>query len=164
MHLVIDGYNLLHTVPELAAAEHRGKGRDALAAALRLYREQKGHRITLVFDGGPRGRASLSGVPVVFSGGERSADQVIAEMAARHGPGITVVTADRELAARCQAQGSEVIASWEFAPRLMRAAMDGGPKDLEEDEPGWNFTTRKKGPSRRLPRRLRRRLRRLEEL
>jgi hypothetical protein len=165
LHLVIDGYNLLHSLPELAPARRRGQGVDALAAALRRYRAKKGHRCTLVLDGGPEAgvsRASLSGVPVVYAGAEGQADDVIAEMAGRHGPGLTVVTDDRELAGRCQASGSEVAPAWEFGARLLETALgwepDGG------GDPGWDFTTKKKGPAKRLPKSRRRRARRLNRL
>ncbi len=165
MHLVIDGYNLLGASPELAGLPG-DQGRDALMTALKLYRDKKRHRLTVVFDGGPDGepsRATMAGVPVLFSGGERSADDVIAGLAARHGPGITVVTDDRELAGRCAGAGSEVIASWEFAG-LMMATAQGGGAGPEAAEEGWDFTTRKKGPAKRLPKKKRRRARRLGKL
>ncbi len=168
MHLVIDGYNLLHSTPELAPATARGQGRAALLAALKLYRQKRRHKLTVVFDGGPQAepsRGSESGVPVVNSGSGQSADEVIADLAARHGPGITVITDDRELARRCQAAGSEVIASWEFAGRLMAAAqgkLEG--LEAEDEEGGWDFTTKKKGPAKRLPKSLRRKARRLAKL
>jgi predicted RNA-binding protein with PIN domain len=148
MHLVIDGYNLLHNTPELALAQNKGQGRAALLKALKIYRDRRRHKLTVVFDGGPDAapsRASESGVPVVYSGAEQSADDVIAEMSAKHGPGVTVITDDRELTQRCMAKGSEVIASWEFAVRLMEAAQ-GKVEGLEppSDESGWDFTTKRK--------------------
>jgi len=167
MKLLIDGYNLMHASSDFLAAWDKGAGREALAAALKLYRGQKKHHITLVFDGGPDPeptRASLSGVPVVFAGTRRSADDLIAEMACRQGAGLTVITDDRELAGRCRRHGSEVIGSREFAPLLLEAVMGSGPEGLEEEDEGWDFSTRKKGPSRRLPKSQRRALRRRARL
>lgn len=166
MHLVIDGYNLLGASPELAGLPGQ-EGRDALMSALKLYRDKKRHRVTVVFDGGPDGQptsASISGVPALFSGAERSADDVIADLAGRHGPGITVVTDDRELAGRCAAAGSEVVASWEFAGLMMSTATGSGPAASESGEGGWDFTTKKKGPQKRLPKKRRRRARRIDRL
>lgn len=168
MHLVIDGYNLLHNTPELALARGKGQGRAALLKALKIYRAKRGHRLTVVFDGGPDAapsRGSQSGVPVVYSGAEQSADDLIADLAAKHGPGVTVISDDRELAQRCISKGSEVIASWEFAVRLMEAAQ-GKVEGLEpsQEEAGWDFTTKKKGPSKRLPKGKRRKARKIKKL
>lgn len=166
MHLVIDGYNLIHNCLELLTAHEQGQGRAALAAALRLYRQKKSHRVTVVFDGGPEHqttRATLDGVPVVYAGGERSADEVIVEMARQGGPGLTVVTCDRALADSCRRLGAGVVEADTFAGRLMATAQ-GGAGEAAGDDEGWNFSTRKKGPSRREPKARRRQSRRLEKL
>ncbi len=167
MHLVIDGYNLLHAVPEFAEAEARGRGREALLTALNLYRRKKRHRLTVVLDGGPQEGASRGGeqgIPLIFSGARASADDVIADLAAQKGPGITVITDDRELAGRCRSRGAAVIASWEFAGRLMDAALGAGQAAGDREDSGWDFTTKKKGPSRRLPKSRRGKARRLRRL
>ncbi len=168
MHLLLDGYNLLHNTPELAPALARGQGRAALLKALQLYRAKRRHRLTVVFDGGPGeapSRGSESGVPVIYSGTGGSADDVIAEISAKHGPGVTVITDDRELAQRCISNGSEVIASWEFAARLMEAAQ-GKVEGLEPhgEDAGWDFTTKKKGPAKRLPKSKRRKADKIKKL
>ncbi len=163
MHLVIDGYNLLHRLPEFSGPQ----GRRALLLALKLYRDKKKHKLTVVFDGGPDAqptRASEQGIPIINSGGEKSADDVIAGMAGRHGPGLTVVTDDRELAQRCQKHGSQVIACWEFSQPLLSSALGSDILDYDQEDQGWNFSTRKKGPSRRLPKKKRRKARRLQRL
>lgn len=165
MQLIIDGYNLIGASPEFQQAEARGEGRKALITALRLYRKHKHHKITLVFDGGisPAGeRTSQEGIPVLFSGSEKSADDVVASLARKLGAGATVITSDRELAGRCRAAGAEVIDSPTFADRLLLAAWDGG-LDEDEDE-GWDFTTKKKGPAKRQPKARRRKNRRLGRL
>jgi len=162
MRLVIDGYNLIHTVPELAFASENGQGREALMEALRLYRKKRPHKVKVVFDGGiePGGaKDRLAGTPVSFSGAERSADDVIAALAAKEGNGITVVTSDRELAGRCRAHGAVVISSEEFGGRLLEVAL-GLPPTGEGGEDGWDFTTKKKGPAKRLPKTQRKKARR----
>lgn len=162
MHLVIDGYNLIHHCPELAMASEQGQGREALLEALRLYRQRRPHRITVVFDGGvePGGqRTSLAGIPVVFSGSERSADDVIAGLAQQGGSGLTVITADRELAGRCRRHGAVVLDSAEFGGRLLEVAWGAAPEASTEQE-GWDFSTKKKGPAKRLPKAQRKKARR----
>ena len=121
MHLLIDGYNLLHATPEFASALQSGQGPAVLTLALKLYRQYKSHKITVVLDGGPQpqeSRASLNGVPVIYAGQEQSADDVIARLASRHQAGVTVISDDRELGERCKAFGSEVVGSSEFSGRL----------------------------------------------
>ena len=167
MRLLIDGYNLIHAGGGLFEAGANGEQREALAETLRIYRKKRPHKITVVFDGGmdPSGsRSILKGVPVVFSGSARSADDVIAEMAASGGSGLTVITDDRELGGRCRRHGAEVIGSGQFISKLMEAALDAGFAPDGEGEDTWDFTTRKKGPSRRAPKARRRKQRRFSRL
>lgn len=162
MRLVIDGYNLIHAVPELAFASDQGQGREALIEALRLYRKRRPHKISVIFDGGlePGGTATrAAGVPVKFSGADRSADDVIAGIAAHEGNGLTVVTSDRELAGRCRVHGAVVISSEEFGNRLLDVAL-GMPGGGEAENEGWDFSTKKKGPAKRLPKGKRKKARR----
>ena len=167
MRLIIDGYNLILTVPELAFASDKGQGREALMEALRLYRKKRPqNKVRVVFDGGlsPAGdKEHLAGTPVRYSGSERSADDVIAALAAKEGNGITVVTSDRELAGRCQVHGAVVISSEEFGNRLLEVAL-GLPPTGEGGDDGWDFTTKKRGPAKRLPKAQRKKARRKNRL
>lgn len=150
MRLVIDGYNLIHTVPELAFASENGQGREALMEALRLYRKKRPHKVKVVFDGGiePGGaKDRLAGTPVSFSGAERSADDVIAALAAKEGNGITVVTSDRELAGRCRAHGAVVISSEEFGGRLLEVALGLPPPERAGKMVGTSPPKREGPPS-----------------
>jgi predicted RNA-binding protein with PIN domain len=57
MHLIIDGYNLLHVgrlLTQLSSIELQ-RERDRLIVQLSSYRELKGCEITVVFDGGQAG-------------------------------------------------------------------------------------------------------------
>lgn len=166
MHLVIDGYNLIHATPELMMAGGEDGGRRALAMALSRYRQRRSHRITLVLDGGntPHAeRTTLHGVSTVYSGWDQTADQVITNLAAKQGTGLTVITDDRELAGLCRRHGAEVISSAEFGEKLMQVAYHGETGDGGGEE-GWDFTTKKKGPSHRLPKAKRRKKRRIDRL
>ena len=167
MRLIIDGYNLIHAGGGLFEFGVDGDERKALAETLRLYRKKKSHKITVVFDGGldPAGsRSIMKGIPVVYSGSTRSADDVIAKMAASGGPGLTVITDDRELATRCRHHGAEIIGSSQFLAKLVETALDAGCDDLGGEDEAWDFTTRKKGPSKRAPKARRRRQRRISRL
>ncbi len=169
MHLVIDGYNLIHQSPELEMAEAMGQGVDALATALNLYRKKKQHKITLVLDGGPdqnTSRHAVQGIPVVMSGTGRTADDVIADMASHHGQGLTVVTNDRELQGRCQGHGSHVVDASDFAQRMMEVVMTQGLEEFADPghDDGWDFSTKKKGPSKKLSKAKRKKRRALDQL
>jgi hypothetical protein len=54
--------------------------------------------------------------------------------------------------------------SHEFSRRLLEAAMDMAPMDMDDDDQGWDFTTRKKGPSRREPKSKRRKNKRFNKI
>lgn len=161
MRILIDGFNLIHASHDFAQAHANGGGQEALLAALKIYRQRKGHQVTVVFDGGPDmqpTRSTRHQIPVIHSGGGQSADDVIAGMAAKNGAALTVVTDDRELQARCQGAGAQVVGSGEFAFVLLETAFGPGAAD-DDDEGGWDFNTKKKGPSRRLPKAKRRKKR-----
>lgn len=179
VHLVIDGYNLIGA--SLGLTGRAGPGRPsmeeerrALVERLALYRRKRpGLRITVVFDAGragglSRSRRMDSGIEVLFSRGGEEADEVIAEMARAAGASLTVVSSDREVARSARSAGSVVLGSGEFHA-LLEEALYGGSEGLEpgDDDDGdleKGPSTRKKGPSRRLPRHLRSKKRRLKKL
>ncbi|UCF31007.1 MAG: NYN domain-containing protein [bacterium] len=111
MRILIDGYNLIRHVPELAALERKDleEGRDHLVRELAVYQASRGHRIWVVFDAG--GSYHLGdrsekdrGVRVIYSGQGRSADEVIAGLCREHRADL-VVTADRDLSGRAEREG-----------------------------------------------------------
>jgi hypothetical protein len=144
IHWFIDGNNLLHLLPEVKWAPSTAS---ALAAALKPYRDAKGLVMTIFFDGGDAAKNSrLSGIPVVYAGPEKSADEIILERIKKHpGGNVGLVSNDAALTAAASALGARCVSAFAFAGRLGQ-----GPSPKEER--GWNFTTVKKGPSRRLPR------------
>lgn len=100
MIIVIDGYNLLRAV------FYREKGkllrqRAQLISLLSSYREDKGHEIVLVFDGGHATHALREvhgGVTVIFSGQKRSADDWIIEYIDRtDNQEVMLITRDRQI-------------------------------------------------------------------
>ncbi len=163
LHIIIDGYNLIRQSGSLNMLDARDiqLGRDALLENLKEYKKIKRHRITVVFDGSnapplSRGRDRVKGVDVVFSRRGELADAVIKRMVARERERAVVVSSDREVADFAASCAAAVIGSPEFEEKLAMAAYMNAKGLEEEDEGGWKPTTKKKGPSRRLPRRKRR--------
>ncbi|MCX8007001.1 MAG: NYN domain-containing protein [Coriobacteriia bacterium] len=107
MRFVVDGYNVAMSDPATAGLS----AEDQRAALLRRLAARGAGLlgagpVTVVFDGRSDGRDVVpGGVQVRFSG-DRAADDVVHELA---GPTVTVVTSDRELAARCEARGARVL-------------------------------------------------------
>jgi predicted RNA-binding protein with PIN domain len=90
VRILVDGYSLLHSWPELAsgAARHSERARDALVEQLQQYQDACGTPVTVFFDGqGARGRRpknpSRDAVEVLFSGTGQTADDLIERAAHR---------------------------------------------------------------------------------
>ena len=82
MPVVIDGYNLLHTARGVEGCSHLG--RRQLCEMVAGWSHRTGEPALLVFDGAQPSEALASqlhaeGVDVVYSGADRSADEVIGE-------------------------------------------------------------------------------------
>ena len=127
---------------------------------LAAYKKIKPHRITVVFDGthaplhsSPRDR--IKGIDVKFSRNNETADKVIQRMAAREREKALVVSSDRAVAAAASSSRSAVIDSRDFEDRLLLAESANRQGDMEESS-GWNPSTKKQGPRKRLPKRARR--------
>jgi hypothetical protein len=73
-----------------------------------------------------------------------------------------VVSSDRAVADFAAARGAAVIESADFEARMAMAGAGEGAESPPEE--GWTPTTRKKGPSRRLPKRQRRNRRKIRKL
>jgi predicted RNA-binding protein with PIN domain len=177
LHLIIDGYNLIRTSPSLSrpSAQDLDMGREALLTRLASYRRIKHKPITVVFDaayGSPLSRKNdvFQGIKVVYSPAGTSADRVISRMAGEMGSQALVVTSDRALSAAVERAGATAIPSQEFEDRMEMAFYMDFKGDLSEDEDGSpdrnsaRQTTRKKGPSRRLPKSERRRRAKLKKV
>src|SRR6516162_3256748 len=88
--ILVDGYSLLHNWPELApgSARHSERARDELVEILTRYHDATGEPITVFFDGSDARRGkpkseSSGPVEVLFSGGGRTADDLIERAAHR---------------------------------------------------------------------------------
>jgi len=167
MWIIVDGYNVIRQWPGLAMLDRTDlqSGREALLRELQSYRRNKGHRITVVFDGREQRGSSeaieqVGGVAVRYSRQGETADAVIVRLAQQAGPGVLVVSSDHGLSVAARRQGAACVSALEFIEKVEAsrfASMKGGE---EEDRP----VKAGKGTSRRLPkaeRRLQRSLRSL---
>ncbi len=84
MRILVDGYSLLHSWPELAPGKprHSAAARDELISLLTLYRDAIGTPITVVFDGGgaPHGTPGALSTPemdILYSRAGQTADDII---------------------------------------------------------------------------------------
>ena len=89
VRILVDGYSLLHSWPELAAGQprHSASARDELVRRLTLYQDAIGTPITIFFDGSmPKGRgiaAEKGSVEILYSHAGQTADEMIERAAHR---------------------------------------------------------------------------------
>jgi uncharacterized protein len=153
MHLIIDGYNLLHvnrSLLNLNSTQLQWE-RERLIDRLSTYQKHRSSGVTVVFDGWQEGwntetREKRKGVEVVFSKLGEKADEVIKRLVKEKGSGTIVITSDRDVARYAQRMDIAVIPSEQFREKL-----EGGSSDMFEENPEEEENrTKKKGPSRRL--------------
>ena len=164
LHIIIDGYNFIRNSSSLRDLDLQDiqLGRDALVDMLAAYKRIKSHKITVVFDGANapghfQRRDRIKGIDIKFSRSGEVADTVIKKMAFREREKALVVSSDREITHSAASHGAATINSPEFEEKLAMADyMDAKGIEFETDDSGWNQTTKKKGPRRRLSKKMRR--------
>ncbi len=162
IHLLIDGYNLLHQIPEMALLmqEDPEEARKALIERLRVYQKLRRHRITVVFDAWgqeePRRKVNLKGIQVVFTAPGETADDYLKRVAVKEKERAVVVSSDREIRSYVETYGAVSITSREFLMRLEAA--------LYEDLKGEALLPPPPSPSKKLPKKARKRLAKLAKL
>jgi uncharacterized protein len=167
MHIIIDGYNLIRQSAVLRRHERQSleAGRRALIHRISLYKSQRNHRVTIVFDGregnAPEEERDIQeGVPILYSRRGDTADEVIKRLSRDKKEEIVVVTSDRPLADYVRRRGVVAVSSGEFEQLLSGSGASGErTKAAEEEEDDGEEDTSpgrkavKKGPARRLSRR-----------
>ncbi len=129
MPLLIDCYNVLHAEKPAALA---GLGEASLCALLARTRWAAGG-VTVVCDGSPKphslkqGDPALGAVELIFSGADRSADDVIIELIdADSAPRrLTVVSSDRAIRKAARRRKARDWSAEEFLQRLPKAVSSG---------------------------------------
>lgn len=174
-HIVIDGYNLIKQNPGLAAKENLSleHGRQALISLLARYRSLKKHKITVVFDGvSQMGEFATTykeqGIAICFSPTQLTADDVIQDIIQKEKATLIVVSSDHAILDFARKNNAAVIESPAFAQKLVQASLEKVgevPPDDEEKSPlHKRWTTYKKGPKKRLPKKARQNRNRLKKL
>jgi predicted RNA-binding protein with PIN domain len=142
--LIIDGYNLLRSLPQFArlGPEQLPGARDHLLILIARYTRRKRVRVTVVFDGAQDVYSERQPVPggidVRFARPPRNADREIVEMVRRAAQprAVTVVTADQPLARSVRALGAAVVSSRHFLERLEGLAQPDDSAEKPEMSPG----------------------------
>lgn len=129
-HIIIDGYNLLHALPEGRKRLRRAGtavAADYLVGLARRLHDQTGHTVSVVFDGkGPTTELAYpSGgntFAVIHAAANEGADSVIERMAiAARTLGaarVTVYSEDRLIVEACRASGATVFDAKAFATEV----------------------------------------------
>ena len=162
IHIIIDGYNLIRQSDRLSILDLQDiqSGRDALVDMLATYKKVKSHRITVVFDGTTaplysQQRNRQKGITIIFSRKGESADTVIKKMARKERQAALVVSSDQDIVQSAAASGAATVSANDFENKLtMSMNMDALQIGRDKYE-GWQPTTKKKGPSRRMSKRRR---------
>jgi hypothetical protein len=135
MILVIDGYNVLKNVlhPNYVTDSHRKQFINQLGR----YGKKKGHKMVLVFDGGPWERPDqdlVDGVYVVYSGVNQTADHYIKDYLQRYKAyDILLVSTDRELGRYASRLNMHSIDSIDFYELLRHEIADENePKQSQQ--------------------------------
>jgi len=155
MHLIIDGYNLLHvnrSLIRLNSTQLQWE-RDRLIDQLSAYQKLKPCGITVVFDGWQGGwntekRERKGGIEIIFSRLEEKADEVIKRLVKEKGSGAIVITSDRDVGRFAERMVVSVISSEQFREKLEVSANKF--EDIFEEEEEEEKGIKKKGLSRRL--------------
>jgi predicted RNA-binding protein with PIN domain len=156
MHVFIDGYNVINddAALKMLLKHSLEAARESLLQRLNSSATlRRAETVTVVFDGSKEGQErqtvqSRGRIKVIFSKRGEIADAIIKQLAAQHGPNCRVITRDSELRSFTVAQGGS-------AGIIKRRPPVSAKKD-ENEETGWNKSTRKKGQARRQPRKQRR--------
>jgi predicted RNA-binding protein with PIN domain len=163
LHIIVDGYNLIGS--EKGLTGNLEKRRAQLIDQLRLYHEEKGYTVTVVFDGWRSGwmyevEEQAGGISVIFSKRGEKADNVIRRLAQELGSQAVVVSSDREVRTSVEASGATAIYAGEFSAKLREL-------DLPDGAPERNTAPRlrsKRGNPKRLSKVERKRRDRLQKL
>ena len=131
VRILVDGYSLLHSWPELAEGwpRHAEAARDALIEMLTHYQDASGTPVTVFFDGRgsrktkPKNAAGKS-VEVLFSNAGQTADDLIERAAHRFQPYGEVLVVTDDFAERDTVSGfGGSVASCDNFIRLIQNAL-----------------------------------------
>ncbi len=145
VRILVDGYSLLHSWPELAPGKprHSAAARDELIRVLMLYQDATGTPVTVFFDGsGTTRRAAAdpaSEIEVLFSRAGQTADQMIERATHRFQPygEVLAVTDDVPERETVIAMGGSAASCWNFIQMVQ-----GTLAELQDDIKHHNLRER----------------------
>jgi uncharacterized protein len=163
MEIIIDGYNVIGSDTGLTGnLEHK---RNSLVQQLVNYHKNKGHGLTVVFDGWRSGsidevEQKREGICIVYSRLGEKADSVIVRRARKQSTGCVVVTSDREVRSAVERFGAVALYAGEFKDMLRNLT-----ESFDDEEPDYpQRGAPKRGNPRRLSKKERKRREKLNKL
>lgn len=163
MEIIIDGYNVIGSDTGLTGnLEHK---RNSLVQQLVNYHKNKGHGLTVVFDGWRSGsidevEQKREGICIVYSRLGEKADSVIVRRARKQSTGCVVVTSDREVRSAVERFGAVALYAGEFKDMLRNLS-----QSFDDEEPDYpQRGAPKRGNPRRLSKKERKRREKLNKL
>jgi predicted RNA-binding protein with PIN domain len=174
IRIIIDGYNLIKQSSSLRSHDLQDPARERvkLIEKLACYRTIKGNSIVVVFDGWREGNpveqhTKERGIDIIYSRRGEKADEVIKRLVTHSREPLLVVTSDHEITHFCQSRRCEVITAHLFEEKIelcwLNRMKGSGENDDDHDLPLLR-STKKRGPSKKLPKSKRRLLRQLKKL
>lgn len=124
---IIDGYNLIHKMPDLKNLlnDDLEGARDGLMQRLSSFRQATNAKITVVFDGASsilQHPSSFGGMKMIFSKYPEKADPVIKRMVdEQHDENLYIVTSDREIQNYAKLYSVQSISSQNFISEMHSA-------------------------------------------
>jgi len=175
MHIIIDGYNLIRQVPSLVRKEQVSleAGREELINLLAQYKKIKRHKITVVFDGvlnlsefSPA--YQQAGIHIRFSPEGKNADRVICDLLEKERDVALAVSSDNSVIQGAEKHACGVIKSPAFYDKVYMAVAFytmGEKDDVISHKPAHKrWMTKKKGPTKKLPKRERKNKKKTDKL
>ncbi|ODS30885.1 MAG: hypothetical protein SCARUB_03995 [Candidatus Scalindua rubra] len=122
MDVIVDGYNLIFSIKELGSSTEKSDiefMRNRFLSILEQYKEERKHKLIVVFDGKGSVVSSetrVAGIEVVFSRPDLDADEEIKRMVSnsKRPRQIIVVTSDRNIIQFVRKYGSKVVEPLKF--------------------------------------------------
>ena len=140
IRILVDGYSLLHSWPDLARghARHSAAAREELIHRLSLYQDASGTPVSIFFDGSGSGRGTIAassegGVEVLFSRRGQTADDMIERAAHRFAAygEILAVSDDRAERDTVLSVGGMVSNCWNFIV-MVETALAGQADEIKQ--------------------------------